>query len=66
MTIMAKKYRVEAAYSEEYDITTILEVCEFGDKILSTEVVGFYEGKPNSEATAKYYGKLKAEYGTED
>lgn len=42
------------AYSEEADITFILE-----DKNNSTSVVGFYYGKPRDDLTKKYYGKLK-------
>lgn len=43
------------AYSEEADITFILE-----DKNNSTSVVGFYYGKPRDDLTKLYYGKLKA------
>ena len=59
---MAKKYTVEVAYSEQSDMTFIYENCEDNGEIVSTEVVGFYHGHPDTEKTSQYYGKLKAEY----
>lgn len=49
-------------YSTAYDITTIFEDTFLGEHLISTEVVGFYFGEPNEEATKQFYGKRKAEF----
>ena len=52
---MRKEYT--ACYSEETDMTFI--VCDEwnGEEIISTEVVGFYYGKPNKESTEYFKDK---------
>lgn len=49
-------------YSSEADITFIMEDTFNGDECISTECKGFYYGEPDSDATKKFYGKLKAEF----
>ena len=56
-TAMHQKTEIYTAYSQEADITFIME-----DKGKTTSVVGFYYGEPDESATAQYYGKLKAEF----
>ena len=53
---------IEAAYSEETDMTFILEEVYTDDEIKSTEIKGFYYGRPNEKDTKQFYGSLKAEY----
>jgi hypothetical protein len=49
-------------YSEESDMTFIMEdVWNDGD-LISTECKGFYFGIPDEKLTKVYYGKLKAEF----
>lgn len=48
----------EPAFAENNDITFILK----HEEILSTEVVGFYYGRPDEKATAQFIGKLKATF----
>lgn len=50
------------AYSESNDITFIMEDTFNGEDLMSTECKGFYFGEPDSDATKKFYGKLKAEF----
>lgn len=63
---MSERYvrHVYEAYSPEVDMTFILE--EYYDTCvempISTEVVGFYYGTPDPEATKEYYGNRKATY----
>jgi len=52
-----EEVEVYTAYSEEADITFIME-----DKGKTTRVVGFYYGEPNEEDTERFYGKLVAEF----
>jgi len=47
--------KVYTAYSQEADITFIMEY-----KGKTTRVVGFYYGEPNEEDTERYYGSLIA------
>lgn len=70
---MIKQFQeITTAYAERYDMTFIIKeswkvvLAEDGtDKIVdeTTEVVGFYWGEPNDEATKKFVGKLKAQRG---
>lgn len=55
--------KVYTTYLEKSDITIILEDT-FGidENLVSTEIKGFYYGKPNKEDVKKYYGHLKAEF----
>lgn len=58
---MEKTY--EAHYAESADMTFI--VCDEwnGEEIISTEVVGFYYGKPNEESTEYFKDKgTRCEY----
>lgn len=48
---------IRTAYAEADDMTFIIKETE-----TSTEVIGFYWGEPDEEATKKFIGKLKAEY----
>lgn len=51
-------------YSEGADITFIMKdtINVATEKCISTEVIGFYYGKPNIEDIKEYSGKLKAEF----
>lgn len=49
-------------YAPDADITFIMLDTFDEDSIESTEVVGWYFGEPDEEATKLYTGKLKAEY----
>lgn len=51
-----KEKTIYTAYSEEADMTFIME-----DVDGFTRVAGFYYGEPDEKATNYYYGKLKAE-----
>ena len=48
---------IRMVYAAADDMTFILD-----DGEGYTEVVGFYWGKPNEEATEMFLGKLRAEY----
>lgn len=56
--------QIYEVYAQYDDITFIME--EYYDTCaeqpISTEVVGFYYGTPDPEATKEYYGKRKATY----
>lgn len=56
------KTKVYNAYSEENDMTFILEDTYNGDTVVKTEVKGFYYGTPSIEANCGFYGKLTAEF----
>lgn len=49
-------------YSKEYDITTIFEDTFKDGEMVSTEVVGFYFGEEDADATKQFKGKRKAEF----
>ena len=51
-----------AAYSEAHDMSFILKDTYIGGAIISTEVIGFYYGEPNVEATLANCGSLKADF----
>lgn len=57
---MRKEYT--ACYSESADMTFI--VCDEwnGDKLIATEVVGFYFGIPTEKGTEMFIGDLRAEF----
>ena len=57
-----EEYKVYTTYAEDSDITFIMEDCIIDDRYVTTEVKGFYYGKPNKESTENFYGKLSAEY----
>ena len=44
-------------YVEEVDMTVIFEEVLNGEKNVSTEVKGLYNGKPDEEGMKTYYGK---------
>lgn len=48
---------ITTVYAEKDDMTFIIKETDN-----STEVVGFYWGEPDEEATKNFIGKLKAEY----
>lgn len=57
------KNKIYTSYSSETDMTTIFEDKFSNDgSVASTEVKGFYFGKPTEELTKQFYGKIKAEY----
>ena len=49
-------------YSEDGGMTFIMEDTYKKDKLISTEVKGFYFGRPDEKTSKLYYGDLKAEY----
>ena len=52
---------IYTTYAEDTDTTFIMEdVCDNDGDLISTEVKGFYYGKPNEEDTKLFYGDLKA------
>lgn len=57
---------VERTYIESYapdsDMTFIVEDVLVNGRVVSTEVKGFYHGKPNTKATEKYYNRIKSEH----
>ena len=54
---------IRECYSPEHDMTFLRKDVESRDGVLiSMEVVGFYSGEPDAEATRTYNGSLKAEY----
>lgn len=60
---MADNEKIITEYSASGDMTFIMkEVMDGEGNPLSTECVGWYYGTPNDEDTARYMGKLKAEY----
>lgn len=53
--------KIYMSYSAETDITTIFEdIFTLDGEIKSTEIKGFYFGKPTKVLTEQYYGKTKA------
>ncbi len=55
-------YILYTAYSEERDMTFIMEDVIKGEEYISTECKGFYYGKPDDKLTKDYYGILKENY----
>ena len=54
---------VYCAYAPEFDMTFIMkDIGHNLPRLISTEVIGWYYGRPDDEATQKFTGKLKAEY----
>lgn len=51
---------VYGVYASNEDMTFIIEDTWENDKLISTEVKGFYFGKPNETCTETFYGNLKA------
>lgn len=58
---MTREY-IYTAYSEEQDLTFIMQENTMSGKLLSVEVVGFYYGRPDEQATKQYIGKLEATF----
>ena len=59
---MATMKEIYTVYAKNDDMTFIMcDTTEDGE-ISSTEVVGWYWGEPNDEATAHFVGKVKAIY----
>lgn len=52
-------------YSNDSDLTFIMEDTYKGDMLVSTEVKGFYFGEPKDKYTKEYYGELKADFSAE-
>lgn len=63
--ILITSKNVYAVYSKDHDITSIFEDTFKNEQLVSTEVVGYYFGQPNPEATIQFNGKRKAEFITE-
>lgn len=60
----------EVAYADNTDMTFILKHRMWYldgrvESMVSTEVVGFYFGKPDSKSTMQFIGKLKATFEEE-
>lgn len=53
---------IYTTYSTETDMTFILLDTLKDNKVVSTEVKGFYFGEKDSSKTKEYYGKLKADF----
>ena len=53
---------IYTTYSEETDITFILLDTLKDNKVISTEVKGFYFGGEDKDKTKQCYGKLKADF----
>lgn len=54
---------VYCAYDPSFDMTFIMkDVGHNLERLISTEVIGWYYGRPNNADTAKFMGKLKATY----
>ena len=49
-------------YSEEGDITFLMEESYKGETLIKCEVVGFYHGEPNKDDTEYFKGKTVAYY----
>ena len=61
---MKKTYLLtDEIYTEKDDMTFLMKR-EYNENhiLISEEVVGWYYGKPSTEATCRFVGKLKAEY----
>lgn len=54
--------KVYQGYSDELDITTIFEDTLIADEVVSTEIKGFYYGRPDNEGLESFYGKSKATF----
>ena len=57
---MRKEYYT--AYSNETDMTFILEDVFENDTLVSTTVTGFYFGSPDEESTEKYKHTVQARF----
>lgn len=53
---------IRECYAPADDTTFIMREVERHGELISREVVGFYSGEPDSDATKAYIGKLKAEF----
>lgn len=55
---------VYSVYSEEGDMTFIMEdiIDKTNESFISSEVKGFYFGRPSNKDDQYFYGKLKATY----
>lgn len=49
-------------YAPEADMTFIMRDVYDGDRLSSTECIGWHYGEPEKDITARYIGKIKAEY----
>lgn len=57
-----EKREIYTTYAPDTDITFIMEDVYKDDVCISTEIKGFYYGAADEQATAEFYGKLKAEF----
>ena len=53
---------IHTVYAQSDDLTFIMEDTYWDGEIVSMEVKGFYFGKPDEEATKKFYEDYKAEF----
>lgn len=49
-------------YSNEGDITFIMEDIFINGEVRSTEVIGFHYGEPNEDSISSFSGKRKAQF----
>lgn len=54
--------RIYTVYASNDDITFIMRDTMNDDGLVSVEVIGFYYGTPNVEATMQFKNKLKATF----
>lgn len=54
--------RYESHYSADGDITYVHKEIYIGTELKSSEVIGFYYGKPDIELTKIYMNRIKAEF----
>lgn len=56
---------IYTVYADFSDMSFIMEDTYKDDKLISTEVKGFYYGEPKDDYTKEYYGELKADLSAE-
>lgn len=57
------KTEITDTYAPDTDMTFILrEISDENGDPISTEVIGFYYGKPSDDLTKEFAGKLKANF----
>lgn len=57
-----KQINIYTVYANNSDMTFIIRDILIDNEPISTEVVGFYFGEPDEEATTYFIGKTKAIY----
>lgn len=54
--------KIEEHYCNETDHTFIMKATYEGEDLVAEQVIGFYWGEPDADATAEYANSLTAEY----